>query len=194
MNAIEYTDFLTHWGIKGQRWGVRRYQNEDGSLTEEGKRRYYVNSSGDVKKVPSSGRLAREYKKLKRSYEQSDEYKNLDKTKWDLQRKMDEIAKKYGLDADDGGGGNTKKYSRKQLDSASDKWGNLFDKFEKIDKKQYSRRQEWAAEQLVQKYGSYSLGKAQLHGYKVAGATIIGGVLAMAGAVTIASILDSKNH
>ena len=30
---------LTHWGIKGMRWGVRRYQNEDGSYTEEGKRR-----------------------------------------------------------------------------------------------------------------------------------------------------------
>ena len=27
-------------GIKGQKWGVRRFQNEDGTLTEEGKRRY----------------------------------------------------------------------------------------------------------------------------------------------------------
>jgi len=31
---------LFHHGIKGQKWGVRRYQNEDGSLTEAGKRRY----------------------------------------------------------------------------------------------------------------------------------------------------------
>ncbi len=31
---------LYHWGIKGQKWGVRRYQNEDGTLTEEGKKRY----------------------------------------------------------------------------------------------------------------------------------------------------------
>lgn len=31
---------LGHSGIKGQRWGIRRYQNEDGSLTEEGKKRY----------------------------------------------------------------------------------------------------------------------------------------------------------
>lgn len=31
---------LYHWGIKGQRWGVRRYQNEDGSLTEAGRERY----------------------------------------------------------------------------------------------------------------------------------------------------------
>lgn len=30
---------LTHYGIKGMRWGVRRYQNPDGSLTEHGKKR-----------------------------------------------------------------------------------------------------------------------------------------------------------
>ena len=31
---------LYHHGIKGQKWGIRRYQNEDGSLTDEGIRRY----------------------------------------------------------------------------------------------------------------------------------------------------------
>lgn len=35
-----YYDELYHHGIKGQQWGRRRYQNEDGSLTEEGRRRY----------------------------------------------------------------------------------------------------------------------------------------------------------
>lgn len=35
-----YTEELYHHGIKGQRWGVRRFQNEDGSLTEAGKKRY----------------------------------------------------------------------------------------------------------------------------------------------------------
>ncbi len=31
---------LIHWGIKGQRWGLRRYRNEDGTLTEAGRERY----------------------------------------------------------------------------------------------------------------------------------------------------------
>ena len=31
---------LYHHGIKGQKWGIRRYQNSDGTLTEEGKNRY----------------------------------------------------------------------------------------------------------------------------------------------------------
>ena len=40
----EYSNYLIHYGIPGQRHGIRRYQNEDGSLTEEGKRRYLVNA------------------------------------------------------------------------------------------------------------------------------------------------------
>ena len=31
---------LYHHGIKGQKWGVRRYQNKDGTLTSSGKKRY----------------------------------------------------------------------------------------------------------------------------------------------------------
>ena len=40
MNDYLKTKEFYHSGIKGMRWGVRRYQNEDGSLTEEGKKRY----------------------------------------------------------------------------------------------------------------------------------------------------------
>lgn len=36
------SDFIAHHGIKGQKWGQRRYQNSDGSLTAEGRKRYGV--------------------------------------------------------------------------------------------------------------------------------------------------------
>ena len=32
--------YISHHGIQGQKWGIRRYQNPDGTLTEEGRKRY----------------------------------------------------------------------------------------------------------------------------------------------------------
>ena len=49
MNDVE--DFLEHHGIKGQRWGVRRFQKKDGTLTPAGKKRYVNNDSGEDESV-----------------------------------------------------------------------------------------------------------------------------------------------
>lgn len=35
-----HNDYLMHHGVKGQRWGIRRYQNPDGSLTALGRKKY----------------------------------------------------------------------------------------------------------------------------------------------------------
>lgn len=40
--AVTYSESLSHHGIKGQQWGRRRFQYEDGSLTPEGRKRYGV--------------------------------------------------------------------------------------------------------------------------------------------------------
>lgn len=37
---MEQSSVITHSGTKGMKWGVRRYQNKDGTLTEAGKKRY----------------------------------------------------------------------------------------------------------------------------------------------------------
>lgn len=60
---------LHHSGIKGMRWGIRRYQNEDGSLTEVGKKRYGIKGMTDaeLKQRIDRLRMEKEYRELNKS-------------------------------------------------------------------------------------------------------------------------------
>lgn len=57
---------LTHHGIKDQRWGIRRFQNPDGTLTEAGRLRYRKSESGtsDRKSNKSSSSEKKEPRKM----------------------------------------------------------------------------------------------------------------------------------
>lgn len=79
MNYREYSQ-LYHHGIKGMHWGIRRYQNPDGTLTEAGKKRSLSErvdkAVGDLlgteneamnKTTKSSGKLRKTYYEMQRS-------------------------------------------------------------------------------------------------------------------------------
>lgn len=47
---IPHSDYLAHHGIKNQKWGQRRFQNYDGSLTSEGRKRYGIGESNQSRR------------------------------------------------------------------------------------------------------------------------------------------------
>jgi len=69
---VKYSSDLYHSGIKGMKWGVRRYQNEDGSLTPAGKLRYGVGerdnrtyTKDDISKMEKTRKERIRYNKLR---------------------------------------------------------------------------------------------------------------------------------
>lgn len=53
MYGIKMNDELAHYGILGMRWGIRRYQNKDGSLTAAGKKKRKIDSLNEESKDAS---------------------------------------------------------------------------------------------------------------------------------------------
>lgn len=58
----DYLNYLAHHGIKGQKWGIRRYQNEDGTYTDAGNKRRNKKLNREAKKD------AKEYARAKMYY------------------------------------------------------------------------------------------------------------------------------
>ena len=91
LDKITY-DEIKHHGIKGQKWGVRRYQNEDGSLTNAGKKRYGTQENfekqypidkkkSDISTINSGREAARNAKEVNRNLKELEREKTSKKQK-----------------------------------------------------------------------------------------------------------------
>ena len=104
MWQYNYANELAHFGIKGMKWGVRRYQNKDGTLTSEGKKRVsdYKTMKQKNKDVATEGKkLFGQDKRLKEDFGSFDQIDDADFFEY--------VARMYGL--------NTEQYWSKVVDS-----------------------------------------------------------------------------
>ena len=88
---------LYHYGVKGMKWGVRRYQRKDGSITEDGAKRYHQVSAREISasKRKHGKEVLDKYEKLKTS-----EQKRADKYSDDANRKLNQSRKDRKLTDD----------------------------------------------------------------------------------------------
>ena len=104
---VVYSDELCHHGILGMKWGVRRYQNKDGTLTSAGKRRYATGTyKGDVavakeKYKNSKKSIDAEYLKAGKEWDEANKNRSLkdqSKNYTDADKRFDEAASKWADD------------------------------------------------------------------------------------------------
>lgn len=108
MSDSYYEYYLEHHGIKGQKWGDRKYQYADGSLTPEGRLRY--GTVGKNKKIKSSS-LNKERKALTEKLTK----KNANYIKsQELKKEAEKLASNNDFDGEHGGTSKSSKTSAKK--------------------------------------------------------------------------------
>ena len=142
----ESNNELYHHGIKGQKWGIRRFQNADGSLTNKGRSRY---SQGKEVYKEHDRILNAKHAQLKK---QSKAYQKASKD-------YDRLTKKYDLDSEEDQELHDLEtgQSSKERDWAAQKRWSLADDIDTMDEAFYDKAMEYANKQIIEKYGDIGI-------------------------------------
>lgn len=127
---IVCTNELSHHGIIGQRWGVRRFQNPDGSLTPEGRIRYGSGKEREDSRDSKTGLTSYEIKlKHSKDPKKRDMYYSQIRKETDFRhikdKKLKADAEKKILEMNDLSGEDFYKRSERDIDRYSELWKRI---------------------------------------------------------------------
>ncbi len=171
-------NYLQHFGIKGMKWGVRRYQNSDGSLTNAGKKRVSnkeIRQDRDIisKEIASHGgrNLTGDAKK---AYYENQE----------IEKRINHLLDNYEFDGDDGGGGRTDA-DRK----AGKEYMELSEKYMHNDSIISAQRNKQISQALVDKYGEKRINQFKTVNNVKTGAAVAGVIVAAPAVITASGVI-----
>jgi len=171
---------LSHHGILGQKWGVRRYQNPDGTLTNAGKKRY---GEFGIDNRPSHKQISDE--RFKIATRKTNALLSKDETMQGYMQIIDSFEKKYGLDKMESADAQSDYFDRLEQKSHKDsklaaeleEYETASSNYAKNFSKYHEEGQKYADQKILAKYGkeaardTYKTDKVQT------GAIIVGGIL-----------------
>lgn len=196
-------NYLVHYGVKGQKHGLRRYQNEDGSLTVEGREHYGIGNGrqGGGAKARFLGLFKKQTPEEKERYKRGKEYaKERDRLADEKRKQLLEKDKEYQLakkesdDADDEYARATDEEGRV---NAAYRQGKAAAETDRLYNRASDRATKHANDVITKKYGDNAM--SDVEHYKTESKKkfnrFVGGTLAALSVAAIGiGILDSRNR
>lgn len=175
---MEVCNELYHSGVKGMKWGVRRYQNKDGSLTPAGKKRY---SDKEIRQDRDS---ISEELASKGSRSLTGDAKKAYQDNRKIEKRINHLLDNYEFDGDDGGGGKTAA-DRK----AGAEYMKLSEQYEFNNHIIETQRRAQVSQKLVEKYGEKRINQFETSSNIKTGAAVVAVVAAAPVAIVASGVV-----
>lgn len=178
---MSYESYLAHHGIKGMHWGVRRFQNPDGSLTDAGKRRGLLGKAKDAINRSLETRRYRSQRDLMATQHYQKHYGEEVQRLNTKRKAARELQEKFFNEKDTP---TLHKMAKDSADRAAADYYSRKDKYTRASR-------DYANSQMVKKYGSEVVARMDKQAQRDA-QVILTGLIVGCGAVAISNIKNGR--